>query len=148
VPGAVVVPSDTFLFLPTMAKLIHTMIRVLDLDKSLAFYQQVFGLEPSHTLDFPDFTLVYLRHPDTDTEIELTFNKGRTEPYTHGTGYGHVAMVVDDLDAEHARIAAAGHEPLPIKEFRRGDELLARFFFITDPDGYKIEVLQRHGHYC
>lgn len=130
-----------------MAKLIHTMIRVLDLDKSLAFYRDVLGMTPSHTLDFPDFALVYLRNAENDAEIELTLNKGRTEPYTHGTGYGHVAAVVEDLDARHAAIAAAGYGPLPIKEFKRGDELLARFFFVQDPDGYKIEVLQRQGHY-
>jgi lactoylglutathione lyase len=130
-----------------MAKLIHTMIRVLDLDKSLAFYRDAFDMTASHTLDFPDFTLVYLRNDEDDAEIELTYNKGRTEPYTHGTGYGHVAVVVEDLDARHAAITAAGHAPLPIKEFKRGDELLARFFFVQDPDGYKIEVLQRHGHY-
>jgi lactoylglutathione lyase len=130
-----------------MAKLIHTMIRVLDLDKSLAFYRDVLDLTPSHTLDFPDFALVYLRNAQNDAEIELTLNKGRTEPYTHGTGYGHVAVVVEDLDARHTAITAAGYAPMPIKEFKRGDELLARFFFVQDPDGYKIEVLQRHGHY-
>ena len=130
-----------------MAKLIHTMIRVLDLDKSLAFYRDVLEMTPSHTLDFPDFSLVYLRNEEDDAEIELTYNKGRTEPYTHGTGYGHVAVVVEDLDARHAAITATGYAPLAIKEFKRGDELLARFFFAQDPDGYKIEVLQRHGHY-
>jgi lactoylglutathione lyase len=130
-----------------MAKLIHTMIRVLDLDKSLAFYRDVLDMAPSHTLDFPDFTLVYLRSEEDDAEIELTYNKGRTEPYTHGTGYGHVAVVVEDLDARHAAVTADGYAPMPIKEFKRGDELLARFFFVQDPDGYKIEVLQRHGHY-
>lgn len=131
-----------------MAKLIHTMIRVMDLDKSLAFYRDVLDMRPSHTLDFPDFALVYLRSEETDAEIELTYNKGRTEAYTHGTGYGHVAVVVEDLDARHAAVTTAGHAPMPIKEFKRGDELLARFFFVQDPDGYKIEVLQRHGHYC
>ncbi len=130
-----------------MPKLIHTMIRVLDLDKSLAFYRDVLDMRPSHTLDFPDFALVYLRNEENNAEIELTLNKGRTEAYTHGTGYGHVAVVVEDLDARHAAVTAAGHAPLPIKEFKRGDELLARFFFVQDPDGYKIEVLQRHGHY-
>ena len=130
-----------------MAKLIHTMIRVLDLDKALAFYRDVLEMTPSHTLDFPDFALVYLRNEQDDAEIELTFNKGRTEPYTHGTGYGHVAVVVDDLDAKHAAVSAGGWSTQPIKEFKRGDELLARYFFVQDPDGYKIEVLQRHGHY-
>ena len=130
-----------------MAKLIHTMIRVLDLDKSLAFYRDVLDLTPSHTLDFPDFALVYLRNAENDAEIELTLNKGRTEAYTHGTGYGHVAVVVEDLTRSTRPSRRPGYAPMPIKEFKRGDELLARFFFVQDPDGYKIEVLQRHGHY-
>lgn len=130
-----------------MAKIIHTMIRVLELERSMKFYADVLGLEPSHRLDFPDFSLVYLRNPQNDFEIELTWNKGRAEPYTHGDGYGHVAVVVDDAAATRAAVVAQGYEPLPVKEFKRGDELLARFFFIQDPDGYKIEMLERHGHY-
>ena len=128
-------------------KLIHTMIRVLDLDHSIAFYRNALGMAETHRLDFPDFTLVYLREPESGQEIELTLNKGRGEAYTHGTGYGHVAVVVDDLDAERARIADLGVTPNDIKEFKDGDRLLARYFFMQDPDGYKIEVLQRHGHY-
>lgn len=130
-----------------MAKLIHTMIRVRDLDASLKFYREVLDLTPSHTLDFPQFTLVYLRNPESDAELELTLNKGRETPYGHGDGYGHVAVVVDDVAARHAELVEAGYQPLPVKEFRSGDTLLARFFFIQDPDGYKIEVLERHGHY-
>lgn len=130
-----------------MAKVIHTMIRVLDLDKSMKFYADVLGLAESHRLDFPEFALVYLRNAENDVEIELTLNKGRTEPYTHGTGYGHVGVVVADAAAAHAALVAQGYEPAPVKEFKRGDELLARFFFIQDPDGYKIELLERHGHY-
>jgi lactoylglutathione lyase len=107
----------------------------------------VLGLSESHRLDFPDFALVYLRNDANDFEIELTLNKGREEPYTHGTGYGHIGVVVDDAVASHAALVAMGHEPTPVKEFKRGDELLARFFFIQDPDGYKIEMLERHGHY-
>lgn len=131
----------------SMAKLIHTMIRVRDLSASLVFYDKVFDLKPVHTLDFPDFTLAYLRNAQNDSEIELTWNKDRTEPYTHGDGYGHVAVVVDDVVVKHALLTAAGFSPLPVKEFKRGEELLARFFFILDPDGYKIEVLEKHGHY-
>lgn len=130
-----------------MAKLIHTMIRVRDLDASLKFYRDVLDMHPAHTLDFPDFALVYLRNAENDAEIELTLNKGRTEPYTHGDGYGHVAVVVDDVAAKHAELLSTGYALLPIKEFKVGDEVLARFFFIQDPDGYKIEVLERHGHY-
>ena len=130
-----------------MPKVIHSMVRVLDLEKSIKFYTDVLAMRESHRLDFPDFALVYLRNDQSDYEIELTLNKGRVEPYTHGTGYGHVGVVVDDAAATHAALTAKGYEPAPVKEFKRGDELLARFFFIQDPDGYKIEMLERHGHY-
>ena len=130
-----------------MAKLIHVMIRVMDEARSLAFYSTALGLTIADRYPFDDFTLVYLRNPENDFEIELTINHGRAEDYSHGTGYGHVAVTVDDLDAEHARLSAAGIAPQPIKEFFREGMLMARFFFITDPDGYKIEVLQRHGRY-
>lgn len=130
-----------------MPKFLHTMIRVRDLEASLRFYENVLDLRPSHRLDFEDFSLVYLRNAETDAEIELTWNRGRDEPYTHGDGYGHVAFVVDDVREKHAALVAAGHEPLPVKEFSRDGQLLARFFFILDPDGYKIEILEKHGHY-
>jgi lactoylglutathione lyase len=130
-----------------MAKIIHSMIRVLDEEKSLAFYRGALGLEIADRFPFDGFTLIYLRNPENDFEVELTVNHDRTEPYTHGDGYGHVAVAVEDLDAEHARIGALGIEPQPIKEFFREGALMARFFFIVDPDGYKIEVLQRHGRY-
>ncbi len=130
-----------------MPKIIHTMIRVLDLDKSMRFYADVLDLHEAHRLDFPDFALVYLRNPENDFEIELTFNKGRDEAYTHGTGYGHVGVVIEDAVVTRAQLVAKGYEPTPVKEFTRGEELLARFFFIQDPDGYKIEMLERWGHY-
>ena len=130
-----------------MAKAIHTMIRVLDEQKSVDFYKKAFDLDIDARFDFDSFTLVYLRNPEADFEIELTVNKERTEPYSHGDGYGHVAVAVDDLDGEHKRISDLGLEPTPIKEFHRDGSLMARFFFMQDPDGYKIEVLQRHGRY-
>jgi lactoylglutathione lyase len=130
-----------------MAKAIHAMIRVLDEQRSVDFYEKAFGLKPSYRLDFPSFTLIYLRNAENDFELELTVNKDRAEPYTHGDGYGHIAVVVEDLAAEHARFKAAGLNPLDIKEFAPDGQLIARFFFVQDPDGYKIEVLQRHGHY-
>ena len=130
-----------------MAKIIHAMVRVLDLDRSLAFYDKAFGLTPSHRLDFDDFALVYLRNDENDMEIELTLNKGQTEPYSHGNGYGHIAMCVDDLESEHSRFNELGFDPTDMVEFAPDNNLLAKFFFVTDPDGYEIEVLQRHGHY-
>ena len=130
-----------------MARVIHSMVRVLDLERSLRFYADVLDLHEVHRLDFPDFALAYLRNEENDVEIELTLNKGRVDPYTHGTGYGHVGVVVPDVNATHAALTARGYECAPVKEFKRGEELLARFFFIQDPDGYKIEMLERHGHY-
>ena len=131
-----------------MPKLIHTMIRVRDLEESLAFYEAAFNFKPSHRLDFDSFSLVYLRNDEDDAEIELTWNKGKAEPYTHGDGYGHVAFVVDDTRQERERLIGLGYQPNDLKEFHDGDgALLARYFFIQDPDGYKIEVLERHGHY-
>jgi lactoylglutathione lyase len=130
-----------------LAKIIHSMIRVHDLDRSLQFYKDALGLSTSHRLDFPDFSLVYLRNEENDFEIELTWNKGREPAYTHGDGYGHVAVAVADLESEHERMAKLNMNPTAVKEFKRGDEMLARFFFIQDPDGYKIEVLERSGHY-
>ena len=130
-----------------MAKAIHTMIRVLDEQRSVDFYRNALGLEIDARFDFDDFTLVYLRNPEADFEVELTVNKDRTEPYTHGDGYGHVAVAVDDLDGAHEMMTGLGLDPNPIKEFHREDTLMARFFFIQDPDGYKIEVLQKHGRY-
>lgn len=130
-----------------MAKAIHAMIRVLDETRSVAFYERAFGLAIAERIEFDSFVLVYLRNAEADFEVELTVNKGRTEPYALGDGYGHMAFCVDDLDAEHARFASAGLQPGKVVAFDRDGALYARFFFVTDPDGYKIEVLQRHGRY-
>lgn len=130
-----------------MAKLIHSMIRVLDEDRSVAFYRDCFGLRVAERLDFENFTLIYLSNDETGTELELTVNKDRTQPYDLGDGYGHVAFSVDDVDALHARLTEAGHAPRKLVDFAPGGEVIARFFFIQDPDGYEIEVLQRGGRY-
>lgn len=130
-----------------MAKPIHSMIRVMDEARSVDFYQRAFGMEIADRYPFDGFTLVYLRSPEDDFELELTINLGRTEGYVLGNGYGHIAFVVPDVQAEHARFEAEGLQPEPVKEFHREGALMARFFFVTDPDGYRIEVLQRHGRY-
>lgn len=130
-----------------MAKAIHMMIRVLDEDRSVDFYNRAFGLEVADRLDFDTFTLVYLRNAENDFEVELTINKGTTEPYDLGNGYGHIAFCVDDVDAEHKRFTEAGLEPRKLVDFENKGALIARFFFVADPDGYQIEVLQRYGRY-
>lgn len=123
------------------------MIRVLDETRSIEFYRTAFGLDVADRLDFESFTLVYLRNPENDFELELTVNKGQTEAYDLGNGYGHLAFCVDDVNAEHARFTDAGLNPRKLVDFAPGGEVIARFFFIQDPDGYEIEVLQRHGRY-
>ncbi|MDR4307433.1 VOC family protein [Chelatococcus sambhunathii] len=130
-----------------MAKMIHSMIRVRDEEASLAFYREAFGLEVADRYPFESFTLVYLRNEETGFELELTVNADREKPYELGDGYGHLALSVDDLDAEHARMEAAGLKPNMVKTMQRDGTPFARFFFISDPDGYKIEVLQRGGRF-
>ena len=128
-----------------MAKAVHTMVRVLDLDRSIAFYGEAFGLAEADRFDFDDFTLVYLSNDESDFEVELTLNKGQTEPYELGNGYGHLALSVDDLEAEHRRFEEAGFEPRRLVTLEKDDEVVGKFFFVADPDGYQIEVLQRGG---
>ena len=123
------------------------MIRVLDEARSLAFYDAAFGLKVATRLDFDSFTLVYLSNADSTFEIELTVNKGRTEPYQLGDGYGHLAFSVDDVNATHARLIEAGLAPRKLVDFAPAGTVIARFFFVADPDGYQIEVLQRGGRY-
>ncbi len=130
-----------------MAKAIHSMIRVLDEARSVAFYDQAFGLKVADRLDFESFTLVYMSNAETGFELELTINKGRTEPYNLGDGYGHLAFSGEHVDAEHARLNDAGLAPRKLVDFAPGGTVIARFFFIADPDGYQIEVLQRAGRY-
>ena len=130
-----------------MAKPAHSNIRVLDEARSVDFYKRALGLKVYDRLDFEDFSLTFLTGDDSDFELELTVNMGREEPYTHGTGYGHLAVTVDDLDTEHARCSSIGLEPTPIKELHADGRLAVRFYSLTDPDGYKVEVLQRQGRY-
>ncbi|MES0197387.1 VOC family protein [Mesorhizobium sp. M0011] len=130
-----------------MAKAIHSMIRVLEEARSVDFYRNAFGLDVADRLDFETFTLLYLSNAEAGFELELTVNKDRQEPYRLGDGYGHLAVSVADLDGEHDRLGALGLNPKKIVEFNRDGSLIARFFFIEDPDGYKIEVLQRTGRF-
>ncbi len=130
-----------------MAKAIHSMIRVLEEARSVDFYSRAFGLKVADRLDFESFTLIYMSNDETSFELELTVNKGRTEPYDLGDGYGHLAVSVADLDATHSRLTAEGLAPRKLVDFKNGDKLVARFFFIADPDGYQIEVLERGGRF-
>jgi len=130
-----------------LAKAIHSMIRVLNEERSLVFYEKAFGLTVKDRLDFPEFSLIYLSNPESEFELELTVNKSQTAAYEIGDGYGHFAVSVTDLDAEHARFEAEGLNPRKLVDFAPGGDLVARFFFVADPDGYQIEVLERGGRF-
>ncbi|MFA5957456.1 VOC family protein [Hyphomicrobium sp.] len=130
-----------------MAKAIHMMVRVLDEARSVKFYESCFDLKIADRKEWPDFSLTYLKNAENDFEVELTVNKGRTEPYDLGNGYGHIAFAVDDLEATRAKIVAAGYQPKDIKTMTFDGKPFGTFFFIDDPDGYKIEVLQRGGRF-
>ncbi|MDP9097209.1 MAG: VOC family protein [Pseudomonadota bacterium] len=130
-----------------MAKPIHSMIRVLEEARSVAFYRQAMGLEISDRYEFDSFTLIYMRDPASPFEVELTVNHDQTEPYQLGNGYGHIAVAVDDLEAQRKTMLEAGATPGDIKEIKHDGAVLGRFFFVKDPDGYSIEVLQRAGRF-
>ncbi|MDF1629221.1 MAG: lactoylglutathione lyase [Alcanivoracaceae bacterium] len=123
-------------------RILHTMLRVADLDRSIAFYTEVLGMRLLRRKDFPEgrFTLAFVSYQDESegAAIELTHNWD-TKHYDLGTGYGHVALAVEDVYAACDRIRDKGgkitREPGPMKH---GSTVLA---FVEDPDGYKIELL-------
>jgi lactoylglutathione lyase len=133
---------------PVRAMPVHSMIRVLDEARAVAFYREAFGLDVADRFDFGDFVLTYLRGAESPFEVELTINHSRKEPYALGDGYGHLAVTVDSADAERERMSAAGLNPGPLRDFKHDGRTLARFFFIADPDGYKIEVIERGGRFA
>ncbi len=131
-----------------MTKLVHSMIRVLNEAVSVQFYQDTFGLEVVDRLDFESFTLIYMALPTSSFELELTVNKTRDTPYDLGDGYGHLAVVVDDLEDAHATATKADSSPGDIVDFRPDRERVAKFFFVMDPDGYQIEVIEKGGRFA
>ena len=130
-----------------MAKMIHSMIRVLDETRSIDFYHRLFGLEVVDRFPFDGFTLIYLANSETGFELELTVNAGQSEAYDLGNGYGHLAVSVADIEAEHRRLTELGIPVGRLVAMEREGAPFARFFFVTDPDGYKIEVLERGGRF-
>lgn len=121
----------------------HTCYRVLDLERSLAFYCDVLGLELQRKVPIREEAInAFVAAPETpEHPLELTFNldRHRDDPYEIGTGYGHVAFHVEDLDAKLAQLAKHGVEP------ERPPYLVStsRLCFIRDPDGYRIELIER-----
>ena len=126
-------------------RLLHTMIRVRDLDASLNFYTNLLGMKLLRKRDYPTgkFTLAFVGYGDesNNTVIELTHNWGQAEPYDLGSAFGHLAVGVPDVYETCERLAAAGVKiPRPAGPMAHGGSVIA---FIEDPDGYRIELVQR-----
>jgi lactoylglutathione lyase len=125
-------------------RLLHTMLRVGDLERSLTFYTEVLGMRLLRRKDYPDgrFTLAFVGYGDeSDTAVlELTHNWD-TSSYEIGTGYGHIALGVDDIHATCEAMAAKGGRVVrPPGAMKHGTTVIA---FVEDPDGYKVELIQR-----
>ena len=120
---------------------IHTCYRILEIERSLAFYEAL-GFEEVRRVPIRDEAInVFLQLPGDPTQLELTHNIGRTEPYEIGTGYGHIAITAPDLDATLAQLATQGIEPeKPPYRVREGG---SRICFVRDPDGYRVEIIER-----
>ena len=122
-------------------KFLHTCIRVMDLEKSLKFYKEALGLVETRRRDFPEdeFTLIYLSDADGKFELELTYNYNPEKPYVLGDGYSHLAMSVDDLEASREKHLEGGYK---VTELYGLPDEPPRFYFLTDPDGYEIEIIR------
>jgi lactoylglutathione lyase len=121
----------------------HTCYRVFDLERSVAFYRDVLGFVEQRRVPIREEAInAFLAPPESpDQPLELTFNIGREEPYDIGTGYGHIALTVTDLDETLARIDGVGVQPeRPPYSIREGG---SRLCFVRDPDGYRIEIIER-----
>jgi lactoylglutathione lyase len=123
-------------------ELAHTCYRITDIDRSVAFYTAL-GFEELRRMPIREEAInVFMGHPGDGPRLELTYNFG-VDSYELGTGYGHIAVTVDDLDATLARLAEQGIEPeRPPYTVREGG---SRLCFVRDPDGYRIELIERSG---
>jgi lactoylglutathione lyase len=122
-------------------KMLHTCVRVTVLDESIKFYKEALGLIETRRKDFPEhrFTLVYLSTEIGGYEIELTYNYDRENPYEIGDGYSHFAIGVEYLEGMREKQISLGYEVTDLKGLP-GEK--PSFYFVTDPDGYKIEVIR------
>jgi len=127
-------------------KMLHTCLRVLDLDATLKFYCDTLGFVLKRKFELPgaDATLAFIAVDDSHDshEIELTYNHGQKEPYTVGDGFAHIALAVEDIDEAYKKWTAEG------VTFRKPPHTIgsgSKIAFILDPDGYNIELIQSRG---
>jgi lactoylglutathione lyase len=126
-----------------MTSFAHTCYRINEIDRSVKFYEALGFQELRRVPIREEAVNVFMGLPEDDLapRLELTFNHGRTEPYEIGTGYGHIAITTSDLDAMLAQLAGLGIEPeRPPYSIREGG---SRLCFVRDPDGYRIEIIER-----
>jgi lactoylglutathione lyase len=126
-------------------RMLHTMIRVFDMDKSIDFYTRLLGMNLIRRKDYPtgEFTLAFVGYGDEESNavIELTHNWPQKEPYVLGTAFGHLAIGVPDIYGTCEKLAKEGVKiPRPPGPMKHGGSVIA---FIEDPDGYKIELIER-----
>jgi len=121
-------------------ELIHTCYRITDIDRSVAFYEAL-GFEERRRMPIREEAInVFMGLPGAGDQLELTYNHG-VDSYELGTGYGHIALTVDDMDSALSRLAEQGIEPeRPKYQLREGGSWLA---FVRDPDGYRVELIER-----
>jgi len=126
-----------------VSELIHTCYRIFEIDRSVAFYEAL-GMEEMRRMPIgDDATNVFMGLPGDGARLELTYNHDQLEPYEVGTGYGHIALTVDDMDESLAELADQGIEPeKPPYTVREGG---SRLCFVRDPDGYRIELIEKKG---
>lgn len=132
--------------------ILYTMIRVAHLDRSIAFYSDMLGMTELRRETFPDvgFTLVFMGYSDQPggVTVELTWNWD-SDGYTHGTGFGHIAVAVADIYGACSRLADMGveilREPGPMKNAPTETGEREQIAFIADPDGYRIELIEHHA---
>ena len=124
-----------------MPALIHTCYRIADIDRSVDFYRRL-GLEERGRMSIRDeATNVFMGLPGDGARLELTYNHGQDEPYDLGTGYNHIAVALEDLDGALAGLAEQGIEPeKPPYTVSEGG---SRLCFVRDPDGYRIEIIEK-----
>jgi lactoylglutathione lyase len=126
-------------------RLLHTMLRVKDAEKSIDFYSRHLGMQVLRNKNFPGgkFTNIFMGYGDEgeQTVLELTHNWDQEEPYTHGSGFGHLAVAVPDIYGACSQMEKEGVRiPRPPGPMKHGTTVIA---FIEDPDGYKIELIER-----